>query len=151
MYVHRTEQTTVSECIKLSYLLWCENSSGDEDPSQGEKLLDKNTNKMSQNQQYVLETAEEFASVRAYCCTNATNTFAISAFRVRTWTGPVPSNLQPATLEILLKSLPHVLTRWQKQNERETVSCTSKQPLQFSVPEKIPPAQEVLKCASEGI
>lgn len=63
MYVHRTEHTTVSECIKLSYLLQCENSSGDEDPSQGEKLLDKNTNKMSQNQQYVLETAEEFASV----------------------------------------------------------------------------------------
>lgn len=49
MYVHKTEHTTVSECIKLSYLLQCENSSGDEDPSQGEKLLDKNTNKMSQN------------------------------------------------------------------------------------------------------
>lgn len=44
-------------------------------------------------------------------------------FRVRTWIGPVPSNLQPATLGILLKSLPHVLTWWQKQNERETVSC----------------------------
>lgn len=102
--------------------------------------------KKSQNWQQVVETARNF--LQWEFTGNPGRTAApmpptLLVFQPSGW--GFGQGLCHPVFSILLRSLPYADSEW------ETVSCNHKQPLQLSAPGKTLPAQEVLKCASEGI